>query len=147
MPAFAQLTRGVRQDHDDALRFVVTAGVRRLGGTAALGSLPPRRANLRSASRSTSAFNASRKTTERSLTPIALLADSRKSSSSVTVVRTRNSPKKLGSTYVTHCIVLRSHDAVRRENTAEPNVSVAVPANGDGLRGRPLRSVIRKGMD
>ena len=85
-PKMIDPDRGVDQDHFAARRWREGA-LRRLRGARACASLPPRRASLRAASRSTRARKASCSTTERSLVPAAALAALSKSSSIVTVVR------------------------------------------------------------
>src|SRR6185437_8711527 len=90
-PKMIDPDRGVDEDHFAARRWRENA-LRRRRGARAWASLPPRRASLRAASRSTKASNASCSTTERSLVPAAAVAALSKSSSIVTVVRMSLAP-------------------------------------------------------
>src|SRR5687768_14996696 len=71
--------RGVDEDH--------RGGSRRRGGAFRLGLLPPKSANRRAASRSTSAFSPRLTNSDFSLIPVYSWAAASNSSSRVTVVR------------------------------------------------------------
>jgi hypothetical protein len=90
-PEVAGPDRRIDRYHRTARRGVRVAVWRHRRGARAFTSLPPSRASLRAASRSTNACNASRNTAERPVVPTAMQAILSNSSSIVTVVRMRNS--------------------------------------------------------